>query len=195
MLDTKNVGLFLLLPAPLNPIGAFDAETFKANFRAVMTANDDAKFIAVDLSGIDFVYSDAYNAFMQFHQELAKRNGTFAVLADRESLVRSLRKVGLERFIRIFMSADEMAAYAPIEQNAAVLEPVEKPVAEEPAKPEVPKTQAEPQPAPETPVAAHTEPRILDKNPLVDVSSSKGSLVTVIILLLIVIAVVSYLVL
>lgn len=195
MLDTKNVGLFLLLPAPLNPIGAFDAETFKANFRAVMTANDDAKFIAVDLSGIDFVYSDAYNAFMQFHQELAKRNGTFAVLADRESLVRSLRKVGLERFIRIFMSADEMAAYAPIEQKAAVLEQAEKPVAEEPAKPEVPKAQVEPQPAPETPVATHTEPRILDKNPLVDESSSKGSLVTVIILLLIVIAVVSYLVL
>lgn len=195
MLDTKNVGLFLLLPAPLNPIGAFDAETFKANFRAVMTANDDAKFIAVDLSGIDFVYSDAYNAFMQFHQELAKRNGTFAVLADRDSLVRSLRKVGLERFIRIFMSGEEMAAYAPVEQKAAVLQQQSTPVAEEPAKQEVPKTLVEPQPAPETPVAVHTEPRILDKNPLVDESSSKGSLVTVVILLLIVIAVVSYLVL
>jgi anti-anti-sigma regulatory factor len=97
MAESKNVGLFLVLPAPLNPIGAFDAETFKARFRDVMEERADAKFIGVDLSGIDFVYSDAYNAFMQFHQELSKRNGTFAVLADRESLAKSLKKVGLER--------------------------------------------------------------------------------------------------
>ena len=115
MADSKSVGLFLLLPAPLNPIGAFDAETFKASFRDVLAANADAKFIGVDLTGIDFVYSDAYNAFMQFHQELSKRNGTFAVLADRESLARSLRKVGLERFIRIFVSADEMASFLPVD--------------------------------------------------------------------------------
>jgi len=196
MTDIKSVGLFLLLPAPLNPIGAFDAETFKASFRSVITSNAEAKFIGVDLSGIDFVYSDAYNAFMQFHQELSKRNGTFAVLADRESLAKSLRKVGLERFIRIFMSEADMAEYAPVELKAAAVaeeapkpaevkveEPVEKAVESEPA----------PQPQPQAPVV---EPKILDKNPLVDeTSSSKVSLVTVIVLLLILVAVVSYLVL
>lgn len=213
MADSKSVGLFLLLPAPLNPIGAFDAETFKASFRDVLAANADAKFIGVDLTGIDFVYSDAYNAFMQFHQELSKRNGTFAVLADRESLARSLRKVGLERFIRIFVSADEMASFLPVDQQASALEQAEKSVAEEPVKPaevekpaeaapqetpavqEVPATQESPT-APVTPAASVVEPKILDKNPLVDETpSSKGSLVAVIVLLLIVIAVVSYLIL
>lgn len=195
MADTKNVGLFLLLPAPLNPIGAFDAETFKANFRSVIVANSDAKFIGVDLSGIDFVYSDAYNAFMQFHQELSKRNGVFAVLADKESLAKSLKKVGLERFVRIFSSEADMASYATVEQKAAVSEPSLKP--ETIPQPEtVPQPQT-PAPAP-APVAESkpqpVESKILDKNPLEEEPSSKSYVVVVILLLLIVIAVVSYLV-
>ena len=189
MTESKNVGLFLLLPAPLNPIGAFDAESFKAIFRTAMAENDEVKFIGVDLSGIDFVYSDAYNAFMQFHQELSKRNGTFAVLADKESLAKSLRKVGLERFIRIFMSADEMAAYAPVSETPVAPAAVEAPVAPEPA----------PAPVPEAPVVTQPqppEPKILDSNPLVDEApSSKGTLIAVVVLLLIAAAVVSYLVL
>lgn len=180
MTESKNVGLFLLLPAPLNPIGAFDAESFKAIFRTAMAENAEVKFIGVDLSGIDFVYSDAYNAFMQFHQELSKRNGTFAVLADKESLAKSLRKVGLERFIRIFMSADEMAAYVPVS---------EVPAAPAPAPASVPEAPVVPQPQP-------PEPKILDSNPLVDEApSSKGTLIAVVVLLLIAAAVVFYLVL
>lgn len=201
MADTKNVGLFLLLPAPLNPIGAFDAETFKANFRSVIVANSDAKFIGVDLSGIDFVYSDAYNAFMQFHQELSKRNGVFAVLADKESLAKSLKKVGLERFVRIFSSEADMASYATVEQKAAVSEPSLKP--ETILQPEtVPQPESVPQPQTPAPAPAPVaeskpqpvESKILDKNPLEDEPSSKSSVVVVILLLLIVIAVVSYLV-
>ena len=188
MTESKNVGLFLLLPAPLNPIGAFDAESFKAIFRTAMAENDEVKFIGVDLSGIDFVYSDAYNAFMQFHQELSKRNGTFAVLADKESLAKSLRKVGLERFIRIFMSADEMAAYVPVVPEPASAA-VEAPVASQPAPAPVPEAPVVPQPQP-------PEPKILDSNPLVDEApSSKGTLIAVVVLLLIAAAVVSYLVL
>jgi anti-anti-sigma regulatory factor len=197
MADSKSVGLFLLLPAPLNPIGAFDAETFKASFRDVLAANADAKFIGVDLTGIDFVYSDAYNAFMQFHQELSKRNGTFAVLADKESLAKSLRKVGLERFIRIFMSADEMAAYAPVSETPVAPAAVEAPVASQPAP--APASVPVSEPAPEAPVVPQPqppEPKILDSNPLVDEApSSKGTLIAVVVLLLIAAAVVSYLVL
>lgn len=191
--NVKSVGLFLLLPAPLNPIGAFDAETFKADFRAAVAANSKAKFIGVDLSGLDFVYSDAYNAFMQFHQELSKRKGAFAVLADKESLAKSLRKVGLERFIRIFGSVDEMAAYTPVDQKnptAVVDEPVKH--VEEASSP-TSASQVESQPALKSPVV---DPKVMDKNPLVDESSSsKGSCFAVLVLLLVVVAVVSYLVL
>ena len=214
--NTKSVGLFVLLPAPLNPIGAFDAESFKADYRSVVESNADAKFIGVDLSGLDFVYSDAYNAFMQIHQELSSRNGAFAVLADKESLANSLKKVGLERFIRIFMSEESMAAYQPVDAPKltinppknetapsdhapaasepekvaeTVVETVAKPVAEKPTEPVVEKPA---EPAPQNTL----EPRILETNPLVDETpSSKGAVVVVIILILIAVVAVSYFVL
>lgn len=178
-IDTRSVGLFILLPAPLNPIGAFDAESFKANFRSVVEANPDAKFIGADLTGLDFVYSDAYNAFMQFHQELSAKNGAFAVLADKESLATSLRKVGLERFIRIFASEDEMASYQPVNAKVAP-EPVQEPAPQA-------------APAPEKPVP---QPKIMETNPLLDdTTSSKSSAVIVIVLILIAVVAVSFFVL
>lgn len=208
MINTRNVGVFLVLRAPLNPIGAFDAEVFKANFRTLVTENPNAKCVGVDLSGLEFVYSDAYNAFIQFHQELAKRNGTFAVLANKESLAQSLKKVGLERYIRIFKSAEEMASYVPVEQKITpataipvkptgfVLPVVSKPAPrpQQPAKKTQPAPVKSPAPAPQTrPVQ---QPKIMDKNPLVDeASSSNGTLIFVILLLLIVAGVVSYFVL
>ena len=198
-INTKNVGLFLVLPAPLNPIGAFDAERFKANFRTIMEHDAGFKFVAVDLSGLDFVYSDAYNAFIQCHQELSSKNGAFAVLADRDSLSNSLKKVGLERFIRIFMSESDMAAYTPIESpkeaapsvaaaaanppkkdpptaRVAVVEKIDPSVYEKPVE----------KPAP-------VEPKVLDKNPLEDEEpSSKCTAFVVIVLLLIAIAAAAY---
>lgn len=201
---TKNVGLFLVLPAPLNPIGAFDAERFKSNFRTIMGHDAGFKFVAVDLSGLDFVYSDAYNAFIQCHQELSNKNGAFAVIADKDSLSNSLKKVGLERFIRIFMSEAEMAAFTPIESpketapagvasavasvaanaskkdpptaRVAVVEKIDPSAYEKPVE----------KPAPE-------EPKVLDKNPLEDDEpSSKSMVFVVVVLLLIAVAAAAY---
>ena len=205
----KNVGVFFVLPAPLNPIGAFDAEKFKANFRSFVDSNAGVQFVAVDLSGLDFVYSDAYNAFMQFHQELSNKGGLFAVLASKESLASSLRKVGLERFIRIFLNEESMAAYVPVRSQttslkttkagadvaaAAQVAPVKAPVRPSPVRePVKPAPQARPVQAPPEVKTPVVQPKILDKNPLVDEEpSSKGTVITLIVLLLIAIAVVVY---
>lgn len=202
--NIKNIGSFLVLPAPLNPIGAFDAEAFKASFRSLVDANAEALYIAVDLSGLDFVYSDAYNAFMQCHQELSNKNGLFAVLADMESLASSLRKVGLERFIRIFSKEEDMAAYVPVNaskisktppKNETDLKSPNIPAAATtdaaaPAASEAPVAET----ASATPAASEKKPEFhgLDKNPLEDESSSSGGCVFVVVVLLIVIAVAAY---
>lgn len=202
--NIKNIGSFLVLPAPLNPIGAFDAEAFKASFRSLVDANAEALYIAVDLSGLDFVYSDAYNAFMQCHQELSNKNGLFAVLADMESLASSLRKVGLERFIRIFSKEEDMAAYVPVNaskisktppKNETDLKSPNIPAAATtdaaaPAASEAPVAET----ASATPAAPEKKPEFhgLDKNPLEDESSSSGGCVFVVVVLLIAIAVAAY---
>ena len=199
--NIKNIGSFLVLPAPLNPIGAFDAEAFKASFRSLVDANAEALYIAVDLSGLDFVYSDAYNAFMQCHQELSNKNGLFAVLADMDSLASSLRKVGLERFIRIFSREEDMAAYVPVNASKISITPPKNetdlkspniPVeaTTSTAAPAAPVTET----APATPAAPEKKPEFhgLDKNPLEDESSSSGGCAFVVVVLLIAIAVAAY---
>ena len=186
--DTKNVGQFIVLKAPLNPIGAFDAETFKSGFRSVVEANAEAKFVGVDLTGIEFVYSDAYNAFMQLQQELSSKGGTFAVIADKESLVNSLKKVGLDQYIQIYSSEESMvASSSPAAEVSAA--PSEE-VSSEPdivlddsdALVESDARELETQ-APSAPIS---KPKILDKNPLEDEPSSNGcSGVVVIVFILI----------
>lgn len=121
----REVGNFDLLSAPLNPIGAFDAEQFKKDVRQLMAEKPDEKFLAVDLTGLDFVYSDAYNAFIQFQQELASREGIFAVLTNNKIIVDGLKKAGLDKTIKVFaFEADMMtfSLHSQVEPNAEVEE-------------------------------------------------------------------------
>lgn len=137
MAELKNyreVGIFDLLSAPLNPIGAFDAEQFKKDARALIDENPDDKFVAVDLMGLDFVYSDAYNAFILFQQELAIKGGMLALLSNSKTIMDGLKKAGLDRKLKVFSFEAELMSFSlhPQEQEEAVAEeaPVEhKPTA------------------------------------------------------------------
>ena len=115
----REVGIFDLMSAPLNPIGAFDAEQFKKDVRTLLTEKKDEKFLAVDLSGLDFVYSDAYNAFIQFQQEMEDRGGLFAVLTNNQMILDGLRKAGLDKNIRVFAFEADMISFSLHAQSPA----------------------------------------------------------------------------
>ena len=108
----REVGIFDLLSAPLNPIGAFDAEQFKKDARALIDANPDDKFVAVDLMGLDFVYSDAYNAFIQFQQELSAKGGMLALLSNSKTIADGLMKAGLASKLKMFSFEAEMMSFS-----------------------------------------------------------------------------------
>ena len=108
----REVGIFDLLSAPLNPIGAFDAEQFKKDVRALIDANPDDKFVAVDLMGLDFVYSDAYNAFIQFQQELSSKGGMLALLSNSKTIADGLMKAGLAAKLKVFSFEAEMMSFS-----------------------------------------------------------------------------------
>lgn len=108
----REVGVFDLISAPLNPIGAFDAEQFKKDVRALLDEKKEDQFLAVDLTGLDFVYSDAYNAFIQFQQEMEDRGGLFALLTNNKIIVDGLRKAGLDKNIRVFASEENMMSFS-----------------------------------------------------------------------------------
>jgi len=120
----REVGVFDLLSAPLNPIGAFDAEQFKKDVRALIDSHPDDKFVAVDLIGLDFVYSDAYNAFLQFQAELSNKGGMLALLSNSATIMDGLKKAGLDRKLKIFAAEADMMSFslhsqAPQEEEAA----------------------------------------------------------------------------
>ena len=108
----REVGIFDLLSAPLNPIGAFDAEQFKKDVRALIDSNPDDKFVAVDLMGLDFVYSDAYNAFIQFQQELSAKGGMLALLSNSKTIADGLVKAGLASKLKVFSFEAEMMSFS-----------------------------------------------------------------------------------
>ena len=108
----REVGIFDLLSAPLNPIGAFDAEQFKKDVRALLAEKTDEKFLAVDLTGLDFVYSDAYNAFIQFQQEMDDRKGMFAILTNNQTILDGLKKAGLDKNIKVFAYEADMMSFS-----------------------------------------------------------------------------------
>jgi anti-anti-sigma regulatory factor len=129
----REVGIFDLLSAPLNPIGAFDAEQFKKDARALIDANPDDKFVAVDLMGLDFVYSDAYNAFIQFQQELSAKGGMLALLSNSKTIADGLMKAGLASKLKVFSFEAEMMSFSlhsqSPEQESAASVPEEPSVA------------------------------------------------------------------
>ena len=108
----REVGIFDLMSAPLNPIGAFDAEQFKKDVRDLLAEKPDEKYLAVDLTGLDFVYSDAYNAFIQFQQEMEDRKGLFAVLTNNQTIIDGLKKAGLDKNIRVFAFEADMMSFS-----------------------------------------------------------------------------------
>lgn len=130
----REVGNFDLISAPLNPIGAFDAEQFKKDVRQLLTDKQDEKFLAVDLTGLDFVYSDAYNAFIQFQQEMHNRGGMFAVLTNNKIIVDGLKKAGLDKTIRVFSFEEDMMSFSLQSQSSEQESSAEETVEQEPVR-------------------------------------------------------------
>ena len=130
----REVGIFDLMSAPLNPIGAFDAEQFKKDVRALLADKQDEQFLAVDLTGLDFVYSDAYNAFIQFQQEMEDRHGLFAVLTNNQTIIDGLKKVGLDKNIKVFSYESDMMSFS-LHAQAPEKSDETAASAEEPARP------------------------------------------------------------
>ena len=117
--NSREVGIFDLMSAPLNPIGAFDAEQFKKDVRDLLAEKPDEKYLAVDLTGLDFVYSDAYNAFIQFQQEMEDRKGIFAVLTSNQTILVGLKKAGLDKSIMVFAYEEDLMSFSLQAQSPA----------------------------------------------------------------------------
>ena len=104
----RAVGKFDVLEAPRNPIGTFDAEQFKTD--ALQLIEKGSRNIVVDLGDLDFLYSDAFNAFSMVHQKIGAQTGTLGILAMDDLAVKSLQQAGVDRYVQVFRSEPELMA-------------------------------------------------------------------------------------
>jgi anti-anti-sigma regulatory factor len=104
----RAVGKFDVLEAPRSPTGLFDAEQFKKD--ALDLFDKGSNNIVVDLGNLDFLYSDAFNAFSTIHQKLESRAGSLGILAMDDLAVQSLQNSGVDRYVKVFRKEPELMA-------------------------------------------------------------------------------------
>lgn len=104
----REVGIFDVLSAPLNPIGAFNAEQFKADALELMAQG--TQHLVVDLGKLDFLYSDAFNAFLMVNAKLAEKKGTLGILTADPVVIKNLQNSGVDRVVRVFSAESEVMA-------------------------------------------------------------------------------------
>ena len=128
----REVGLFDVLIAPISPLKTFDAENFKAEASQLLEGSTIN--LVVDLAGLDFLYSDAYNAFMVIQSKVAEKSGVFGILTSNEIIIKGLQQAGLDRVVHVFnREADVMgfslASNKKMESRVPDVERLERPTA------------------------------------------------------------------
>lgn len=104
--NIRKIGVFDVLKAPLNPIGAFNAEQFKQDARDMIS--EGSRKMIVDLGALDFLYSDAFNAFMLIKGELGPYHGSLGILTSDEVVLNTLNNAGINKSIKIYNSESEI---------------------------------------------------------------------------------------
>jgi anti-anti-sigma factor len=106
----REVGTYDVLNAPLNPIGAFNAEQFKKEVQDLI--EQGSRNIVIDLGTLDFLYSDAFNAFMTIQTQLALKQGQFGILTADDDVTKSLEHAGVAGMVHIFRDETELMGHS-----------------------------------------------------------------------------------
>ncbi len=108
LLNYREVGRFDVLESPHNQMGGLDSEQFKNE--AIALVEKGTRYLVLDLGNIDFLYSDAFNAFSIVHQQLVIHEGTFGVLTLDALAKQSLLNSHVDRIVKIYTSEAELMA-------------------------------------------------------------------------------------
>ncbi len=98
------------------------------------------QYIAIDLSSLDYIYSDSINRFINLNRSILDINGRIVIVAPHPKVYELLEKAGVLNFIKVCRSEDdlmrisEMISPAPAVEEIPVPAPVQQqaPVIEQP---------------------------------------------------------------
>ncbi|HNY32884.1 MAG TPA: STAS domain-containing protein, partial [Fibrobacteria bacterium] len=104
--ETRTVGVFEVLSVYLEGDEVFDAGRLRQeNLRLV---EKGSRRIVVDLTGIDYLYSDSINAFVALNRRLLESSGRLGILVPHPKVHEILVRAGLENIMRLYRSEADL---------------------------------------------------------------------------------------
>ena len=114
----REVGKFDLLNPMLTPIGAVDAQKLTEQIDYMI--NEKKYILGVDLSGIDFLYSDALNVLAKKSEEILSKGGKLILLTAEVNIQQAIQNAGLIELLPYYPKETDLllASMAPTVVNS-----------------------------------------------------------------------------
>ena len=106
--EARSLGIFEILTPRQESNEVFDADRFRQTVNSVLER--DVRHLVVDLSGIDYLYSDAINALVSINRRILEQAGRMSLLAPQPKVREILLRSGLDSLFRIYKAEMELSA-------------------------------------------------------------------------------------
>lgn len=106
--EARSLGVFEILTARQEKNEVFDADRFRAAVNLLLERK--VRQLVVDLSGVDYLYSDAINALVSINRRILEQAGRMSLLAPQAKVHEILLRSGLDSLFRIYKSEGELSA-------------------------------------------------------------------------------------
>lgn len=106
--EARSLGVFEILTPRQESQEVFDADRFRQAVNSLLERK--VRQLVVDLSGIDYLYSDAINALVSINRRILEQAGRMSLLAPQPKVHEILMRSGLDSLFRIYKAEAELSA-------------------------------------------------------------------------------------
>jgi anti-anti-sigma regulatory factor/cytoskeletal protein RodZ len=103
---TRIVGMFEIAEPVLEGDEVFDSNLLKQTIESMITAG--RRNVCVDLSQLDYLYSDTINALVVMNKRMLDVFGRLSLLAPQPPVMEILKKGGIQNILKIFIDENEI---------------------------------------------------------------------------------------
>jgi len=105
--STKTTGIFDVIRPEMASEEIFDSAMLESMISSMI--QQGKRNVAVDLSPLDYIYSDAMNKLLAVNRQVLDVSGRLVLLAPRPEVRQILERAGIHNFLKIFATEEELA--------------------------------------------------------------------------------------
>lgn len=105
--EARSLGMFEILTVRQDENEVFDADQMLQIVRSLLER--DSLQIVIDVSALEYLYSDAINALVSINRRVLERGGHLSLLASQSKIREILLRSGLDSLFRIYKAEGELS--------------------------------------------------------------------------------------